>query len=410
MKRNLFTALVGLCLTMSCGLEEIGGSLDNGNGVWLGPGGIISGSGSESGDGIGKKVWYAVGVDYPEGYDWRTDEQNGSVRCSLVVFANGVPMMKVPVGEEYEVSADPDMYRMFGKNLFTDYSTDSETVIKKNGVQLFRYEGREMIVDMVVDGEDIYTLGQSREGRGFSFRKNGEVLLERASGYSFPKIHKSSAGWCFAFCETIGSGNDLKERYFCYSQGDVFQIAVREDVKWVSDVTLVDGEVCYIAALVGISAPVLVKGDDVITLGLSAGSEVMSCRFIHGGDLKIEGVISQKDKELFSGLWHESKLVKMFSPGYTVTSFCEYNGEVSCVLNSSNSALDGIIYRCGETLTMPKGYMSLGGKSMAMVDGILYVGLTPSASPDESSCAAVWVDNEMKPLKINGFISHISVY
>ena len=47
---------------------------------------------------------------------------------------------------------------------------------------------------------------------------------------------------------------------------------------------------------------------------------------------------------------------------------------------------------------------------MAMVDGILYVGLTPSASPDESSCAAVWVDNEMKPLKINGFISHISVY
>jgi hypothetical protein len=40
-----------------------------------------------------------------------------------------------------------------------------------------------------------------------------------------------------------------------------------------------------------------------------------------------------------------------------------------------------------------------------LVDGILYVGLTS----ESGNAAAVWVDNEMKPLKINGFISHISV-
>jgi hypothetical protein len=398
--------LVATAMLWSCGLEEIGGGDETGGGVWFGPGGIISGSGSGTGSGIGKKVWYAVGVDYPEGYDWRSDEQNGSVRCSLVVFANGVPMMKVPVGDEYEVSADPDMHRMIGRNLYTDYSTDSETVIKKNGVQLFRYEGREMIVDMVIEGEDVYTLGQSREGRGFSFRKNGEVMMKRISGYVFPRIQKSDAGCRFAFCETIGAGRDLKERYFCYSEGEVFQVAVREDVKWVWDVMFAEGEICYIAALVGISSPVLVAGDEMTTLGLSAGSEVMNCRFVSGGELKIEGVISQKGKALFSGLWNESKLEKMFSPGYTVSSLCEYNGDVSCALNSSDRLRDGLIYRCGEILTMPEGYMSLGGKSMTMADGILYVGLTS----EQGDSAAVWVDNEMKPLKINGFISHVSVF
>ena len=41
-----------------------------------------------------------------------------------------------------------------------------------------------------------------------------------------------------------------------------------------------------------------------------------------------------------------------------------------------------------------------------MAEGKLYVGLTP----DTEGTAAVWVENEMKPLKINGFISHMSVY
>ena len=55
-------------------------------------------------------------------------------------------------------------------------------------------------------------------------------------------------------------------------------------------------------------------------------------------------------------------------------------------------------------MKMPEGYMSLGGSSMEMVDGMLYVGLTSK----HGEKAAVWVDNEMKPLKINGFISYVS--
>lgn len=406
MGRNFFLFLAVVAMVCSCGLEEIGGEADKGNDVWFGPGGIVSGNGSGAGSGVGKKVWYAVGVDYPDDYDWRSDGQKGTVRCSLVVFANGVPMMKVPIGEEYEVSADPDMHRMLGNSLYTDYSTDQETVIKKNGEQLFRYAGREMIVDMALDGDDVYTLGQCRDGGGFAFRKNGEVLLERSTGYAFPRLQKSDAGWCFAFCEMIGSGKDAHERCFHYSGGSVSQIAVREDIKKIWDVVLHEGKLCYIASVVGIALPVLVAGDDMNTLGLSAGSEVVSCRFVSEGGLYVEGVISQKGKAFFSGLWNQTKLVKMFPPGYTVSSVCAGAGDVCCVLNGPDLFTDGIIYRSGESLTMPDGYMSMGGRSMVMVDGILYVGLTS----EQEDSAAMWVDNEMKPLKINGFISHISVH
>jgi hypothetical protein len=48
--------------------------------------------------------------------------------------------------------------------------------------------------------------------------------------------------------------------------------------------------------------------------------------------------------------------------------------------------------------------MSMGGRSMELIDGMLYVGLTSTSGGN----AAVWVDNEMKPLKINGFISYMS--
>lgn len=408
MKRKVFAVLSAVAMAASCGLEEIGGEADGSNDVWFGPGSIVSGNGTGagSGSGVGKKVWYAVGVDYPEDYDWRSDGQKGSVKCSLVVFANGIPMMKVPVGEEYEVSADPDMHRMIGNSLYTDYSTDGETVIKKDGVQMFRYSGREMIVDMAVDEEDIYTLGQNRDGHGFAFRKNGEVLLDRSVGYVFPRIQEGDSGYSFAFCETIGSGKDMQERYFHYSGGGVSQVAVREDVKKVWDIILHEGKVCYVASMVGISAPVLSAGGEMNTLGLPLGTEVVSCRFVSGSGLSMEGVISKKGSALFSGIWEETRLVKMFSSGYTVAAMCAGMDDVCCVLNRPDALSQGLIYRCGESLAMPEGYMSMGGRSLAMVDGILYVGLTA----ERKDSASVWVDNEMKPLKINGFISHISVY
>ena len=160
--RTIFISLMTLA-AVSCGLEEIGTpGRNDGGGIWTGPG---MNAGKDDPD---KTVWYVTLLDYPDGYDWRADKEKGSVKCSLVVLANGIPMMRIPVGDTYEVASDPDMHRIIDGHVYTDFSTESETVIKKDGREIFRYSGRESICGMTVDSMNVHTLGQNRDGSGFS--------------------------------------------------------------------------------------------------------------------------------------------------------------------------------------------------------------------------------------------------
>ena len=166
-----------VALTMavsSCGLYEIGevetDMLDGG--IWGGP----SDSADKTPD-VVRRICYMTAFDYQKDYDWRADRSRESVKCSLIVYEDGRAIMKVPVGEAYEVSPDPDMHRIIGGHLYTDYSNTVETVIKCDGRQLFRYPGCEYICGMELIGDDLYSLGQSRYGNGFALRKNGEMVL-----------------------------------------------------------------------------------------------------------------------------------------------------------------------------------------------------------------------------------------
>ena len=161
----------------SCGLSEIGGEDTSGTdgGIWGGP------VEENNGEGILQQICYMTALDYQNGYDWRADTARESVKCSLIVYADGKQIMKVPVGEEYETGADVDMHRIAGGHLYTDYSTSEETIIKRDGRLLFRSPGPEAIHGMCVSGDDVYTLGQSRNGEGFSFRKNGKSFGIAAS-------------------------------------------------------------------------------------------------------------------------------------------------------------------------------------------------------------------------------------
>lgn len=400
MRRNVVMAMA-LMASVSCGLQEIGGDESGKDDVWLGPGVGISQGNAES---VRKTVWYLTGVDYPEGYDWRADAEVGTVKCSLVVYANGVPMMKVPAGDAYETSSAPDMHRVIDGDLYTDYSSDSTTVIKKNGKLLFRYPGREMMVGMAVDGDDVYTLGQSRSGRGFSYRKNGELLFEHPSGRLFDHFEKSASGCSFAYSEEISLSERIVERYYIYYEDSVRQIAVREDVKKVWDVLITDGDVQYLASLVGISNPVSVSGDDSMTaLEVSQGSSVRSCRFVHGMPDVVEGVVRQSTGVMTSYIWRSSAVDTMFPLGLMVSSMCSWDDGICCTLTRQKEGA-GMISRCGELFQVPVGYSVMGASPIAVVDGILHVGLTSSIE----GRPAVWKDGEVHPLDFNGFISTIT--
>ena len=393
-----------LACVVSCGLKEIDGGQSAGNGIWTGPGNVVVGNDSVP-EGM-STVYYTVGVDYQDGYDWRADEEKGSVRCSLVVYADGIPLMKVPVGDEYEISADPDMHRIIGGSLYTDYSTQDETVIKKNGETLFTYSGREMIIGMAVLDGYVYTLGQSRHGKGFSFRRDGEILFESSSGHLFPHLQKCEDGFCFAFYEPEKFEGTSVERYYHYLGGEVCQIVVQQGVDKVWDMMFNEQEICYLASMTGMSVPVLVVGDLVSPMAVKGKTEVVSCRFISSGDgLSIEGIMSQAGKNLYSCIWNGPQLSETFQPGYTAAAVCASDDHIACVLNGQGNFSGGTIYFDGKSFDMPGGYMSMGGNSMVIMEGCLYAGLTS----ENGDYPVVWSEEKIKPLKINGFISHMSV-
>jgi hypothetical protein len=396
--RRCMAIVAGLAMVMSCGLREIG-EPQKIEGVWQGPGAELKPGGSGA---VKKSVWYVTGFDYPEGYDWMSDPEAGSVKCSLVVYANAVPMLKVPVGTEYQTSADPDMHRMIDGDLYTDFSTDSMTVIKKNGRYLFSYPGREMIAGMHVDSSGVYTLGQSRRGEGFTFRRDGELLFEQTRGSLMGRVAAIENG--FAFSEKVSGSN--VERYYLYRNGEVSQIAVREDVKKVWDVTVCNGDVCFIATLTGIMHPVLVCGDEMYMLDFPLSVKVASCSFVPSeGDMLIEGVFATANGILTSGLWRKGTRECLSPTGMTVwTSFVD-GVAFSCLLSHCSTG-ELKISRCGEICSMPEGYTAMGTAPLAMADGILYVGMTSL----EGGEPAVWMDGEIRQLGFNGYISSISVW
>lgn len=392
--------MIGIAALVSCGIEEVSRRPEeNREDIWIRPE-------MNSGDGS-REVCYVTAFDYPDDYDWRADREKGSVKCSLTVFADGVPMMKVPVGDMYEVSSDPDMHRMIDGHLYTDYSTDCETVIKKDGKTVLRYTGREMICGMLVEGDTLYTLGHPRQGEGFTFRKNGKTVLARPAGRTFGRLHRDNGNICFAFTEPVLSEDGDMERYHHYSDGNIVQTAVRDDIKKVWDIYSYKGEICWAASLTGIDRPVLFKDGTLNSMIMFDGYSPLTLSILEGEDvLYLEGILTSPDLALVSAFWDSPGHIMSPEDGYVASSRCISGDGMSLVFNPVYGSGKGLIFRCGEEMAMPAGYSVMGLSCAAVADGILHIGL----SSQEGGRPMIWKDGQTVFLDISGYIASVSVY
>ena len=55
-------------------------------------------------------------------------------------------------------------------HLYTDNLDGTETVIRRDGEELFRYPGRESLRGFLLVGGKVHTLGQNLDGDGFAYR------------------------------------------------------------------------------------------------------------------------------------------------------------------------------------------------------------------------------------------------
>ena len=387
-----------VCLAVqSCGITELyKADVDDKNGVWNGPAADPSP--------MSPSLTFVSAFDYPDGYDWRSDPDRGHVKCSLVVFREGLPVLKIPVGNEYRVSPDPDMHRIIDGHLYTDFSDGTETLLKKNGKPVLSYPGAEMICDMKVKGSDIYTLGHSRTGQGFALRLNGSVLLSREAGYTFERILIEDTEVSVAFAEPIVSSSGTVERYYVMRGGKVTQIALRDDIKQVWDVAVYGEEIYYLASLTGVQAPVLVSSQGMTTLQMPSSMRVVSCRMnILEGGICVEGVLADGN-QVQSVLWGTDFQYSLFPKGMTFSALCFGEDGLHCTMNPASGMGAGLIFRGGESLEIPAGYACMSRSAMDFASGMLTVGL----SSLKGEAPALWVDGRLKNLDINGYISCVT--
>lgn len=132
--------------------------------------------------GLDAESVYVSAVVAPQGYDWRQDSTFGNAPLKIILFKDFEEILGVDTGKDCLVSPDPDLHHIINGHLYTEYATASQTIVKKDGTELFRYEGREWLKGILPAGDSLYTLGQSREGKGFSFRLNGNPLLVKPDG------------------------------------------------------------------------------------------------------------------------------------------------------------------------------------------------------------------------------------
>jgi hypothetical protein len=306
-------------------------------------------------------------------------------------------------GNKYNVSPDPDMHRVVDGHLYTDFSTSSETIIKKDGKPLITYQKPEMICDFLVHGDDVHTLGHSRTGGGFSYRINGVVVLERSNGYTFERLAIQDTTVSFAFVEPITSADGIMERYYVMREGKVSQTALRDDIRKVWDIVIFNGRTYCLASLVGLSAPVLVSDGGLTALPMPSSMSLLSCRMIvMTSGICVEGIFSDGNS-IMTILWNQDLSYRCFPKDRTFSAVSYNNDVVHCAINPTSRGGAGLIYRGDESYTMPMSYACMSRDAIDFSSGMLSVGL----SSLDGAKPVLWVDGQIDTLDVNGFISSI---
>lgn len=153
-------------------------------------------------------------VRFPPGFNWRKDPSSGSSECEILLYRNWKIIRTIQAGGPLDICSDPDMHHLIGQDIFTECSTMTQTVITRNGEEVARFDGREMLKGLVFQDGDTYTLSVGRDGYGFFFRRNGEMLYKKDFRvYVFGSLEDPSCPETGALYE-----DELNHIVFCYRE------------------------------------------------------------------------------------------------------------------------------------------------------------------------------------------------
>lgn len=360
---------------------------------------------------------YVTGVEYPAGYDWVKDQEYGTVECRLFLEKAGERIVEVPVGYSYETASDPDMHRCVDGHLYTDYSTDTETVIKRDGVTLFRYQGREVITCFhVSDSSDVYTVGRPRSGGpGFTFRMNGQELIAVEEGKAVYCIQEKDGRVYLAYRQESRSGGaaDTRPGYYLYDGTRPVLISELSDDEEILSVFVTDTDVIYVAGYKKwdmMQSGYLYRDGKKYPLSGEYGT-LAACRILHDGEgIYLAGICNDS----MSGKYRYAVWDGYGSPVYTLTpgmipyySFAE-GGDVYDFIQSEGVFNDISCMKNGNAFySYGQDLSSYGNAPAAVCRDSLYFAFSDRGAGRKPCIAA---DDRVRDYSFNGFFTGVSVW
>lgn len=376
---------------VSCGLKETGkGSHTNADGIWTGPA-----------SGLYGEVCYLTAFTYPDGYDWRSAADNES-SCFLTVFAETTPILRIPVGDAHEVSSDPQRHRVIGGHLYTDWSDPSGTVIKKDGKTVIRYAEPETVVKMLVHDGKIHTLNRPDVRLGFTYRVDGEKVLERSDAVLYPHLDLTEDGvrFCFSRIVTESSGN--VSRHYTVLDGVVELLDVEGDVL---DIKAYGDGLYTLASKGSAGLPTLFTPSSREPFFSFAGTEVKSAMFVDSDILCVNvRYAAMGGNSPTTLLWLGSGRWRRPFPGHAATAVC-LGADRVCMAYNHSDGMSGKICVDNDVHDMPAGYDIRGLNPMVSGEPGVYVGLSSTSGGPP----ALWKDGELTVLDVNGYVVRASL-
>ena len=362
-------------------------------------------------------VFYVAGVRFPDGYDWQIDTMAGQEKGELVLYKGTDLLVSVPVGYDYCVSAAPDMFRIADGHLYTDFSDSRQTIIKCDGKELFRYDGREQMCGFAVKGKDVWTLGQDRTGDGgLSLRKNGKTVHSHESGFIIGNLsdtYNPGGALCFVdeqplfFYYYIAQGALSKSTHCVMVKGEeVTELTVPKNFNRIMDVKLIGG-VPVMAGLIGSTGNIIstIKNGAVVGFTLSGYDKIGNCRItpLADGDMLLSGecfasglvtgyICDKYGNNLFYDI--EGRLIGLYvSEGVDVILSCGENGADPAI--TTNGRSQGVSGR----------FLYISARSAVLLGTKFYIALNPAGGEGPFLLQG----GRKTPLGFNGFVSELNI-
>lgn len=194
---------------------------------------------------------FICGVEFPPDYDWRRDTSFGNIQARIILMRDGCRVMEIPAGGGSHASTDPDLHHLVDGHVYTEFTYGKGTVIGRDGADLFTYQEKEILRGLMVEGDEVWTLGQYKDKDGFALRRNGVIVMEKENGqvagritdrmdYPGGALYRDSGHLYFAYWRPAAAGS-MDRAWYIVEDGQETQVQVESS--GIYDIRVKDGTV-----------------------------------------------------------------------------------------------------------------------------------------------------------------------